>query len=362
MAREVRLETDARPLDSGAPGDDRKHPRILLVRTSAMGDIVHCLPVLKALRQAWPEAHIGWVAEAVFAPLIDGHPDLNELIRVRLKPWRKAPLSSEVWREVSAFVRRLRAFSADIALDLMGNHKGGILARLSGAKRVLGPARGQRREPSSALWIRQAVNTPQVHAVDRALGILGGLGIQEGRVDFGAEGLPKTPVEGLPDGPFVVIQAGAGWGNKTYPSHWWGEVAHGIERQTGIPSLVPIAPGEEELARQVAGASRGSARTIDAGPFPMLTTILDRGRLVLGGDTGPIHLAHALGTPVLSLIGPTDPARNGPHASQESVLWKRLPCSFCYKRMSEAKACLLQISPREVTERAVGLLAGERGV
>ena len=130
--------------------------RILIVRTSAMGDIVHCLPVLIALRRHLPEAKIAWVVERTFAPLLEGHPDIDELILVRLREWRKQPLSAAVLREVATFRQTLRRFAPDVALDLMGNHKGGAIAWLSGAKRRLGAARSLRREASSAIWLNEA--------------------------------------------------------------------------------------------------------------------------------------------------------------------------------------------------------------
>ena len=112
--------------------------------------------------------------------------------------------------------------------------------------------------------------------------------------------------------PYAVIQAGAGWGNKQYPAAWWGAVARQIADQTGWSIRVPIAPGEEELVETVAASSEGRAQSVDARAFRDLVALLRGARLVLGGDTGPIHLAHALGIPVLSVMGPTEPARHGP--------------------------------------------------
>ena len=186
--------------------------------------------------------------------------------------------------------------------------------------------------------------------------------------DFGGDQiLSRTPEDARAfldarERPFVVIQAGAGWGNKTYPPERWGEVARRIRDRTGAAVWVPIAPGEEHLAQGVVEASDGAARSIEAFGFPFLAAILRASRLVMGGDTGPLHLAHALGTPVLCLIGPTDPVRNGPYDAAERVLFKPLPCSYCYKRYNEAKACLLNISAEEVAARAVATLRANDGV
>ncbi len=338
-----------------------------------MGDIVHCLPVLTALRRGLPEAKIAWVVEGTFAALLADHPQIDELITVRMRDWRKRPFSATVRREVADFRRTLRRFAPDVALDLMGNHKGGVIARLSGAPRRLGAARPLRREASSAIWINEPVAMPRErsattagdHAVDRALAILAGLGLPAGSAtaDFGGDRiLTRVPEDAQAflaarSGPFAVIQAGAGWGNKTYPPARWGEVARQLRDRAGLETWVPIAPGEEHLAEAVVEASAGAARAVETFAFASLAAVLRASRLVLGGDTGPLHLAHALGTPVLCLIGPTDPLRNGPYGAADQVIWKRLPCSYCYKRYAEAKACLLNISPGEVVTRALDTLS-----
>ncbi len=331
-------------------------PRILIVRTSALGDVVHCLPVLTALRRHLPAARIGWVLEERLAPLLAGHPGLDELIPIRTRAWRRRPLSLSTLREFAAFVTALDRFCAEIALDLMGNHKGGAIAALTLADRRIGLARPFRREPSSAIWISESAVPEGVHAVERALAVLGPLGLHPESVDFGAAALPNAGSGAAAERPFVLIHPGAGWANKRYPPEWWGEVAATLGSRAGLESRVAWGPGEEGLAGRVEAASGGRARALAAPDLPLLVSLLRRATLVLGGDTGPVHLAHALGTPVLCLMGPTDPARNGPYAAPERALWKRLPCSFCHQRLEETKACLLELPPRLVAERALELL------
>lgn len=337
--------------------------RILLVRTSALGDVVHCLPVLTALRRHLPGARLGWVVEGAMAPLLDGHPDLDELIEVRLRPWRRRPLAVNTWREAGAFLDALARFAPDVVIDLMGNHKAGILGALTLSDRRIGFARRTRREPSSAMWISEPVRPRGLHAVDRALSLLDALDLPRERPDFGPEKLfPQLPpvaesfLAAHPR-PFALIHPGAGWANKRYPPAGWAEVARGLAERAGLAVWVAAAPGEEPLAHAVEAASGGAAQAIDVGSLAFLSAIARRARLVLGGDTGPIHLAHALGAPVLMLLGPTDPARHGPYAAPERALYRLLPCSFCYRRFDETKACLLDLAPRMVLERALGLLA-----
>ncbi|MEM6793845.1 MAG: lipopolysaccharide heptosyltransferase I [Acidobacteriota bacterium] len=332
--------------------------KILLVRTSAMGDIVHSLPVLTALKRQLPEARVAWVVEAVWSRVLAGHPDIEELITVRTKAWRRRGSLRSKRSEIAAAVGAMRAFEADVAIDLMGNFKGAILARLSRAKRILGPDAADRREGSSALLLPETVRAGGVHAVDRNLAMIAALGLIPGRADFGGERLLNAPppeAEDLTaslDRPLVLILTGAGWANKTYPMDWWAEVASALESR-GYAVWIPTAPGEEAQAAEVCEKSGGAARAVDATDFQLFAALTRKARLVLGGDTGPLHLAHALGTPVLCLIGPTEPARNGPYGSPEQVLFHRLPCSGCYKRFDGPRACLLSIPPEQVIERSL---------
>jgi len=339
-------------------------PRILIVRTSALGDVVHALPVLTALRRHLPAARIGWVVEAGMAPVLAGHPDLDELFIVRLRRWRKLAggAASRNLGELGAFVRALRRFRADVALDLMGNHKAGVLARLSGAPRRIGFARRERREPSSSLWINRPAPPCGLHAVDRMLSLLDPLGIPPEPADFGPEKLfrnePATVAElcaAHPE-PFALLHPGAGWANKRYPPARWGEAARLLHRETGVRTWIPVAPGEETLAAEVAAVGAEAVRLVPGADLPTLAALIRRARLMLGGDTGPTHLARALGIPALMVMGPTDPARHGPYGEPENALFKRLACSFCYQRLAETKACLLEVPPRRVAERAAALL------
>ena len=334
-------------------------PSILIVRTSALGDVVQALPVLTALRRHLPSARIGWVVEAAFASLLAGREDLDEVIQVRLRQWRRRPLSRRTFREVGEALGRLDRFAPEVVLDLMGNHKAGVISALTLADRRLGLGRAWRREPSSAVWLSETVPANGDHAVDRMLSVLDGLGLPREAAEFGAAGLPDPvlPVE-LGEGPFAVVLPGAAWENKRYPAAWWGEVAALLAAAPGLPTLVAAGPGEEDLAAAVEKAAGGAARSLPVLGLPELAALLRRASLVLGGDTGPVHLAHALGAPVCCVMGPTDPDRHGPYEAPERAVFRRLPCSFCHRRLPGVKACLLELPPEKVAARARRILAG----
>jgi heptosyltransferase I len=365
-----------------AADPDLGNARILLVRTSSLGDVVHSLPVLAALRRHLPGARIAWVLEEAFAPLLAGHPDLDQLIVVRLRRWGRRPWQVRTLGEIAGFVAALDRFAPQVVLDLMGNHKAAAIAALSLAPRRIGHARAGRREPSSAFWLSERVPVDGTHAVDRALSLLDALGLPREPADFGGHKLFRATARPAAAGPatprFALIHPGAGWGNKAYPPAWWGEAARRLHAATGVRTRVAAAPGEETLAAAVVAAAGGlsevaggggspavsgggsepAAEVVPAPDLPALAALLRGAALMLGGDTGPTHLAHALGTPVLMVMGPTDPDRHGPYGAPERALYRRLPCSFCYRRFDEAKACLLELPPERVAERAAVLLAG----
>lgn len=338
------------------PASGRGAPaRILLLRTSALGDIVQALPALSALRRSFPHAKIGWAVDEAFAPLLAGHALLDELFELPLRRWRQR--GGHPTRDLLSAVARLRRFAPEVAIDLMGNHKGALLALLSGAPRRLGAARRNRREPASALWLNRRVPVRAAHAVDRGLELLAALGVESLPVDFAPEALACGSGEPSAGGDYIYLHPGAAWGNKRYPPPGWGRVARELGRSTGLAVLVGVAPGEEELARAVVAASDGAARELDAPTLPALVRAVRGARLVLAGDTGAAHLARALGRPLLAVHGPTDPLLHGPWNDPGAVIFRRLDCSFCHRRMDEAKACLLGITPTEIVERARARLA-----
>lgn len=337
--------------------------RILLVRTSALGDVVHALPVLSALRRHLPRARIGWIVERPFVPLLARHPDLDQLLPVDLRTWRKRPFHPRTLRQITRFLGDLVEFSADVVLDLMGNHKAGILGALSLADRRIGLARPFRREPSSAVWLTEQVEPDEPHAVDRMLVLLDALGLPREPPAFDGEKLgleePPEAEELFRRSPEtrVVIHPGAGWGNKRYPPARWGEVARALADNPGLRSWIAAGPGEEALADEVAASSGGAAEPVAAHSLAFFAALARRAPLVIGGDTGPLHLAHALDVPVLCVLGPTGPERNGPWGEPERSVYERLQCSFCHRRFDEPKACLLKLEVSSVVERAQWLIA-----
>ncbi len=310
--------------------------KALLVRLSSIGDVVHTLPALAALHRAGWEA--GWVVEPPSRVLLEQNPLLGQTV---VAPSRRA----FGWARALGALRSLRAARYDAALDCQGLWKSAAWTRLSGARRTIGWERAARREAGSELLLGETVaRGSRGHVIDKNLELLAPLGIEalglrEFPLPFSPESVARvdaflggTRAEGL-----VILNPGGGWASKLWPAERFGQLASEL-RGLGLEPVVSFGPGEEPLAERVVAASHGAARR----SFP--TTLLDyvelarRARLVVAADTGPLHLACAVGTPVVALFGPTDPARNGPFAAEDQVVRMTPACAPCYSRTCERHA------------------------
>ena len=334
--------------------------KALIVRLSSIGDVVHTLPTLAALRQHGWEP--GWIVEPPGRVLLEGNPALQQVVAT--------PAATAFrWSEARSALRDLRRQRYDVALEFQGLWKSAAWARLAGARRVVGFARPWRREPASALLVGEQVELPpgRDHVIDKNLSLLGSLGIEAaGLREFPlpySEEIAARVAGGLRDlsvADFVILNPAGGWESKLWPAERFGELAQGL-RQRGLSTVVTWGPGEEDLADRVVGSSDGAA----VRSFP--TTLLDyvelarRARLVVAADTGPLHLACAVGTPVVALFGPTDPARNGPFDPSDEVVRRTPACAPCYSRTCQRHAGVMaEIPVAEVLNAAVRRLASAR--
>lgn len=312
----------------------------LLVRLSSIGDVVHTLPALAALHRAGWET--GWVVEPPSRVLLEQNPLLGQVIAA---PSRRA----FGWLRALEALGAVRARRYDAALDFQGLWKSAAWARLSGAKRVVGWERSARREPGSERLLRETV--PRIgagHVIDKNLALLSPLGIdavglREFPLPFSAEAMARVDafLQGRDADGLVVLNPGGGWASKLWPPELFGQLAREL-RDLGLQALVSYGPGEEGLADRVVAASQGTA--IRSFPTSLLdyVEIARRARLVVAADTGPLHLACAVGTPVVALFGPTEPARNGPFSTDDVVVRRTPGCAPCYSRGCQRHAGVME--------------------
>lgn len=315
--------------------------KILIVRLSAMGDIVHTVPMAAALRRALPEARIDWIVDRRHSGVLDLFPVVDEVIAIR------------PGRETVAVVRRLRETTYDAVIDAQGLLKSAVMARLAGGQRTVGFAREALREPAAVHFYTETVAPVATdHVARQNLQLLRALGIDDSQIETPVRPVRSDVADDVQRATgrrYGVLNPGAGWPNKQWAPEKFGEVAAAVQKSRGLPWIVTWGPGEEALARRVEESSSGAAMLAPPTGLADLMALVQRAAIVVSGDTGPVHLAAASGTPVVGLYGPTNPARNGPWSPEDICVSRFDGCACRYKRRCTAAAwCLDTIAVDEV--------------
>jgi lipopolysaccharide heptosyltransferase I len=340
--------------------------RILIVRLGALGDLVHAIPVAAALRRAVPFARIDWL---VSAP----HRELLELVPV-IDRCRVVPQGGGLGHggRLVAVLAALRRERYDVALDLQGLLKSAAMARLSGASVVVGFARPQLREPLARLFYTRTYDVggggvldrlETRHVVEINLALLGSMGLETGPPEFPIRHGDTSAARWVRDRVgerYALLNPGAAWPNKRWPPVRFGALAAAIRRQHGLHSVVSWGPDERGLAEAVVGASEGAAALAPPTTVADLVAVARRAVVMVSGDTGPAHLAAAVGAPIVGLYGPTRPERNGPWAAADLTVSRATICECPHRRRcSRPSPCLLDISVEEVAAAVARRLAAE---
>jgi heptosyltransferase-1 len=353
----------------------RRFERILIVRLSSLGDVIHALPAAAMLRDAFPHATIGWAIEERWCELLctlscprtgvrsPQRPLIDHIHPVKLKAWRKTLYSPQTWEQIAFGLSDLHAIRYQAAVDLQGAVRSAVLAKWSGAPSVYGAI--QPRENIASMWYTREVITRGAHIVEQTCSLAEAV-IGERRpippAQFPCDPIAESAIDlrlhelGIRD--FVMLNPGAGWGAKQWPPERYGEVAKSLAAE-GLFPIINYGPGEQALAAAAEAAAGGVAVAISVS-ISELIALTRRARLFIGGDTGPMHLAAALHVPVVALFGPTDPARNGPYVTRSIVL--RHPSSrtsLSHRRQPDPG--LLAIPAQEVIAAARHLLGVSHG-
>lgn len=342
--------------------------RLLIVRMGALGDIVHALPVLAALRAHRPDVQVDWLVDARYAgvlALVDG---LSRRVVVRA-PDEAADATSVRFSGLAGMGRalmHLRRQAYGAAIDLQGLIKSAVFARASGAARVLGFTRQALREPAAAWCYRETVSVDdRGHVVFKNLAMLTPLGVPSAGVVFPWKVLPSGAAAAVTAearvraaGGFVLLNPGAAWENKRWPVEHFGALARALAERHGLPSVVTWGPGEQARAEAVVAEAGGHALVSPPTALADVLALARAARLCVSGDTGPLHLAASVGTPLVGLFGPTRPERNGPWRPADVAVSRAAECVCFHKRQClRGRACIDGIGVDEVFEACTRRLA-----
>ena len=338
------------------PGDPR---RILIIKPSALGDIVHTLPILNLLRIRWPRAHIAWLVNPAFAGILDGHPQLDEVIRFERHRFGHGWWHAGAAIDFFQFVYALRQKRFDLVIDLQGLFRSGWLAQATGSAVRVGFA-----DARELGWIfythRVDVHTWNQHALERYLNITDAL--QCGRQPIVFEFPPAKALNEPITGPYAVLLPGTNWETKKWPIESFAELVQPLRERFGLLSVVAGAQDCVELAASVRALnpSEGIIDLAGKTSLPELISLLSGAAVVIANDSGPMHIAAALGRPLVTLYGPTDPIMTGPYERMDTVLRLDIVCSPCLSRRCSHRSCLRWIGARAVLDAVAEQLSGAR--
>lgn len=333
--------------------------RILIVRLGALGDVVHAIPVAAALRRAYPNARIDWLVGERNRAILDLVPVIDRRLAVR-----------DGLALLDA-IRELRHTRYDLAIDVQGLLKSAVLARSSGASRVLGFSRSYVRESLARLFYTDAYDPgcgglydrrEKRHIVRINLDMLRQIGVEPGPPEFPIDEVDSAVARDVAKrngGRYALLNPGAAWPNKRWPPERLGAIAAMLRERYDVKSVVLWGPNEEPLAGLVAAQSHGAALVSPRTTVADLVALSRGAMLMVSGDTGPTHIAAAVGTPLVALFGPTRPERNGPWAPNDVTVSRADVCECHHlRRCRRARMCLLDIEVSEVAaaiERRVAL-------
>ena len=324
--------------------------KILIVKLGAIGDVIHTLPALSALRKHYPDAFIAWLVGEKAAPLLEGHPLLDRLF-ILSGPTAKGFMST---------LKEIRKISFTTTLDFQGLVKSGFWAKATGAGLRIGFALSACRESLNILFSNKKIEPPEkTHIIQINLSLLQGLGIQPSGTHFlfpenqTAEATVASQLKKMNLKEYILINPGAAWQTKRWPVGKFARLVERIKKDLGYPCLILWGPGEREIAEDINRRSRNEGIIAFPTSLMELLALVKNATLYVGGDTASLHMATAMGVAVVGIYGPTSPWRNGPFIDADLVAFRELECSHCYKRECRKMDCFEGINVETVFELVV---------
>jgi lipopolysaccharide heptosyltransferase I len=326
---------------------DAEPKRILIIKPSSLGDIVDAMPAVGAIRRRFQKAHLAWLVKAEWAPILAGHPSIDQVLSV---PFR--------WNRIGALIRSVRA-DFDLVVDLQGLLRSALLGAVSGAPERVGFS--DAREGAAFFYSQPVVVPPSTpHAVDRCLAVAAAIGAKTDPPTFDLLTSPDAQTRvnqflrdaGLAGNRLIVVfHATARWNHKRWPPERFAKVADAVAAQGGAPVFIGAASEREDIARIGAMMARLPVNAAGALTLPESAELMRRASFCVCNDSGPMHLAAAVGTPTIALFGPTDPKRVGPYGTGHRVIQKGIDCNGCSRNACiRDNACMKAIEVNEVCE------------
>ena len=344
--------------------------KILIIKLSSLGDVIQTLPVLVPLRKKFPDAKISWLVEEEAAELIKGHPLVDQIIISRKNRWIKA-LSNpgklpQIVQEGNAFCKDLRSCSYDFVIDFQGLLKSGIFVGISRGKRKLGFAPVREK---AHIFLNEKIPFPKIplHAVERYLFLIASLGctgvnpeffipIRQNHRDRVLKFLQKNKITLCK--PLILLHPGTRWKTKLWVEEKWAVLGDWLQEKTGAQVVFTGSVNDFSLIERITGKMRFTAiNTAGMWGLNELAFLQKQADVVIIPDSGPMHLASAMGTPVAALFGPTDPKLTGPYGEGHRVIMKTTECQPCFKRKCSSNECMKEITVKEVCEVTETMLA-----
>ena len=338
---------------------------ILIVKLSAIGDVIHTLPVLNAVRKCYPDAHITWLVEEAASSLIEGHTALNRVLVSKRKSWIKGITGHSYLdniREAFSFIKELRDTKYDLILDFQALLKSGILIRLARGKRKIGFDKGMEHQEHSYIFLNERIPPVdmEIHALTRGMMLLEAIGIRSYDVEYNiyisdqdrkkADDLLLQHEE-KEYKTIAAINPVAKWETKLWDKAKFAKLADSLIKQYNVKVVFTGSAEDRNLILDIISKMKGKAYNL-AGMTSLKTLIavFEKTDFLISTDTGPMHMAAAVGTPVIALFGPTAPWRTGPFGAGHQIIRAGLECSPCFKRQCKTIECMKQISVEQVLD------------
>ncbi|MCK4910987.1 MAG: lipopolysaccharide heptosyltransferase I [Thermodesulfovibrionales bacterium] len=318
--------------------------KCLIVKPSSLGDIIHSLPFLSALRARFPDAEIHWLVASEFSSLLEGHPMIDRVWSINMSQWKNPAVLPSTMVEIYRKTLSLRAERYDLVVDLQGLFRSAMATLLSGAPARVGFT--EAREGAPHFYNHRVNGGTDIHAVERYLKVAYALGCNTESIEFPMP-YEDYALPGLPSGQYAVIVPGARWESKVWPAENYGALASLLP----VKSVIVGSSADNERAVLVERHSMGKAMDITGKTsLKELSGVIRNSSFMVTNDSGPMHIAAAFGVPVYAIFGPTSPERTGPYGKGHTILSSDEPCAPCFKKRCDDLKCMEGVSPSDVLE------------